>query len=187
MPQGIERKAKDVDQAQAALVQDLKNRGMLDDTLVVWGGEFGRTVYCQGTLTDSDYGRDHHPLCYSVWMAGGGIKGGTVYGATDELGYHVTENKCDIYDLWATVLHLMGLDHEELTYRHGGRDLRLVDRIGDGLDTAQQFVQVAMPGGPENDPGLHECGSRDAYLCGSDHGLQQPLRVRLVPEHGDKC
>ena len=122
---GHENMSLQVDQPIGGLLKDLKVRGLLDDTLVIWAGEFGRTPFSQGSN-----GRDHNPYGYSVWLAGGGVKGGTVYGATDELGYHVTENKCDIYDLWATVLHLMGLDHEELTYRHGGRDLRLTDVHG---------------------------------------------------------
>ena len=117
--------AHQVDQPIAGLLQDLKVRGLLDETLVIWAGEFGRTPFSQG----SD-GRDHNPYGFSIWMAGGGIKGGTVYGSTDEFGYHVTENKCDFYDLWATVLHLLGLDHENLTFRHGGRDLRLTDVHG---------------------------------------------------------
>ena len=122
---GHENMSLQVDQPIGGLLRDLKARGLLDDTLVIWAGEFGRTPFSQGSN-----GRDHNPYGYSVWLAGGGVKGGTVYGATDELGYHVTENKCDIYDLWATVLHLMGLDHEALTYRHGGRDLRLTDVHG---------------------------------------------------------
>ena len=122
---GHENMSLQVDQPIGGLLKDLKTHGLLDDTLVIWAGEFGRTPFSQGSN-----GRDHNPYGYSVWMAGGGVKGGTVYGATDELGYHVTENKCDIYDLWATVLHLMGLDHEDLTYRHGGRDLRLTDVHG---------------------------------------------------------
>ena len=117
--------AHQVDQPIAGLLQDLKVRGMLDETLVIWAGEFGRTPFSQGSN-----GRDHNPFGFSIWMAGGGIKGGTVYGETDEFGYHVTENKCDFYDLWATVLHQLGLDHENLTYRHGGRDLRLTDVHG---------------------------------------------------------
>ena len=122
---GHENMSLQVDQPIGGLLKDLKAHGLLDDTLVIWAGEFGRTPFSQGSN-----GRDHNPYGYSVWMAGGGVKGGTVYGATDELGYHVTENKCDIYDLWATVLHLMGLDHEDLTYRYGGRDLRLTDVHG---------------------------------------------------------
>ena len=122
---GHENMSLQVDQPIGGLLKDLKARGLLDDTLVIWAGEFGRTPFSQGSN-----GRDHNPYGYSVWLAGGGVKGGTIYGATDELGYHVTENKCDIYDLWATVLHLMGLDHEDLTYRYGGRDLRLTDVHG---------------------------------------------------------
>ena len=117
--------AHQVDQPIAGLLQDLKVRGMLDETLVIWAGEFGRTPFSQGSN-----GRDHNPFGFSIWMAGGGIKGGTLYGETDEFGYHVTENKCDFYDLWATVLHQLGLNHENLTYRHGGRDLRLTDVHG---------------------------------------------------------
>ena len=117
--------AHQVDQPIAGLLQDLKVRGMLDETLVIWAGEFGRTPFSQGSN-----GRDHNPFGFSIWMAGGGIKGGTIYGESDEFGYHVTENKCDFYDLWATVLHQLGLDHENLTYRHGGRDLRLTDVHG---------------------------------------------------------
>ena len=117
--------AHQVDQPIAGLIKDLKTRGLLDETLIIWAGEFGRTPFSQGSN-----GRDHNPYGYSVWMAGGGTKGGTAYGATDEFGYHVSEDKCDIYDLWATVLHLMGVDHEALTYRYGGRDLRLTDVHG---------------------------------------------------------
>lgn len=114
-----------VDQPIGGLLKDLKSRGLLDSTLVVWAGEFGRTPFSQGSN-----GRDHNPYGYSVWMAGGGIKGGTIYGATDDLGYHVTQNKTTPYDLWATVLHQLGLSHEDLTYRFGGRDLRLTDVHG---------------------------------------------------------
>ena len=121
--------AHQVDQPIAGLLKDLKVRGLLDETLVIWAGEFGRTPFSQGSN-----GRDHNPFGFSIWMAGGGIKGGTLYGETDEFGYHVTENKSDFYDLWATVLHLLGLNHENLTYRHGGRDLRLTDVHGRILD-----------------------------------------------------
>ncbi|MFP6900626.1 MAG: DUF1501 domain-containing protein [Opitutales bacterium] len=126
LEKGHKAMAFQVDQPIAGLLKDLKTRGLLDETIVIWGGEFGRTPFTQGSN-----GRDHNPYGYSVWLAGGGVKGGTIHGATDEFGYHVTENKCDIYDLWATVLHLLGLDHEHLTYRHGGRDLRLTDVHGD--------------------------------------------------------
>ena len=117
--------ARQVDRPIAALLADLDQRGLLDDTLVVWAGEFGRTPFSQG----SD-GRDHNPLGYSIWMAGGGVKGGVVLGATDELGYRAVEDVATLYDLWATVLHQLGIDHENLTFRHGGRDMRLTDVHG---------------------------------------------------------
>jgi uncharacterized protein (DUF1501 family) len=115
-----------VDQPIAGLLKDLKSRGLLDSTLVIWAGEFGRTPMAQG----SD-GRDHNPFGFSIWLAGGGIKGGTVYGATDEYGYHAIANKVEIYDLHATMLHLLGMDHKKLTYRFGGRDMRLTDVHGE--------------------------------------------------------
>ena len=114
-----------VDQPIAALIKDLKARGLLDETLIIWAGEFGRTPFSQG----SD-GRDHNPYGFSIWLAGGGVKGGTIFGATDEYGYHVVEGKRTVYDLWATVLHQLGVQHEDLTYRHGGRDFRLTDVHG---------------------------------------------------------
>ncbi len=117
--------ALQVDQPIAALITDLRRRGLLDETLIIWAGEFGRTPFSQGSN-----GRDHNPFGFSVWLAGGGVKGGTIYGATDEFGYHAVENKCEIYDLWATVLHQLGVDHERLTYRYGGRDFRLTDVHG---------------------------------------------------------
>jgi len=117
--------AHQVDQPLAALITDLKARGLFEETLVVWAGEFGRTPFSQG----SD-GRDHNPYGFSIWLAGGGIKGGSIYGATDDLGYYAVENKCEVYDLWATVLHLLGMDHEKLRYRFGGRDFRLTDVHG---------------------------------------------------------
>ncbi|MEM9885086.1 MAG: DUF1501 domain-containing protein [Bacteroidota bacterium] len=123
--------AEDVDRASAALVTDLKQRGLLDETLVIWGGEFGRTNYGQGNITADNYGRDHHPRAYSIWMAGGGIKGGTVYGETDEFGYNIIQNPVHINDFHATILHLMGLDHEKLTYKHLGRRYRLTDVAGE--------------------------------------------------------
>jgi hypothetical protein len=122
--------AKDVDRASAALVMDLKQRGLLDETLVIWGGEFGRTNYCQGDLSKENYGRDHHPRCYSIWMAGGGVKPGIVYGETDEFGYNIVRDPVHINDFHATVLHLMGLNHEQLTYKHLGRRYRLTDVSG---------------------------------------------------------
>jgi hypothetical protein len=130
LPQGIRRQCKDVDQAAYALLTDLKERGMLDETLVVWGGEFGRTNYSQGKLTATDYGRDHHPRCFTVWMAGGGVKPGTSYGATDDYGYNVAENPVHVHDLQATILHLLGLDHERLTFKFQGRHYRLTDVHG---------------------------------------------------------
>lgn len=115
----------DIDQPSWALVQDLKMRGMLDDTLVVWGGEFGRTIYCQGRLSETNYGRDHHPRCFSVWMAGAGIKGGTVYGETDDFCYNIVDKPVHIRDLNATLLHLLGINHERLSIKHQGLDVRL--------------------------------------------------------------
>lgn len=131
LPNMIRRQAKDVDQGCYALITDLSRRGLLDDTLVVWGGEFGRTNYSQGKLTPKDYGRDHHPRCFTVWMAGAGIKPGTIYGATDELGYNVAEKPVSVYDLQATILERMGIDHTRLTYKHQGRDYRLTDVHGE--------------------------------------------------------
>ncbi len=125
LPRDIASQCKDVDQACYALVQDLKQRGLLDDTLVIWGGEFGRTVYSQGTLTETNYGRDHHPRCFSIWMAGGGIKGGQVYGETDEMSYNIVKDPVHVRDLHATILHQMGLDHEKFSYKFQGLDQRL--------------------------------------------------------------
>lgn len=130
LAQEMPNQAMDVDRASAALVKDLKQRGLLDETLVIWGGEFGRTNYCQGTLSKDVYGRDHHPRAYSIWMAGGGVKGGMVYGETDELGYNITQNPVHVNDFHATVLNLLGLDHEKLTYKHLGRRYRLTDVAG---------------------------------------------------------
>lgn len=130
LPRDIRLQARDTDQASAALVQDLKERGMLDDTLVIWGGEFGRTVYCQGKLSETNYGRDHHPRCFSMWMAGGGIKPGLTFGETDDYCYNVVENAVHVYDLQATVLHCLGIDHRRLTFRHQGRHFRLTDVHG---------------------------------------------------------
>jgi uncharacterized protein (DUF1501 family) len=130
LPGAIRVQAKETDQASAALVMDLKRRGLLEDTLVVWGGEFGRTNYSQGALTVNNYGRDHHPRCFTMWMAGAGVKAGLTYGSTDEYGYNVTESPVHVHDLQATMLHLMGLDHERLTYHHLGRDFRLTDVSG---------------------------------------------------------
>lgn len=126
----LPKQCKDVDQACAALVTDLKQRGMLDDTLVVWGGEFGRTTYSQGKLGDAANGRDHHPRCFTYWMAGGGIKPGMSYGETDEVGYNIVKNPVHVHDFQATVMHLMGVDHERLTFRYQGRRFRLTDVHG---------------------------------------------------------
>ena len=130
LPHEIRLQAKATDQPQAGLLKDLKQRGMLDDTLVIWGGEFGRTVYCQGGLTRTNYGRDHHPRCFTVWMAGGGVKPGISYGKTDDFGYNIVENAVSVHDFHATILHLLGIDHERLTYRYLGRDFRLTDVEG---------------------------------------------------------
>lgn len=130
LPMAIAKQAMDVDQASAALVMDLKQRGLLEDTLVIWGGEFGRTNYSQGRLTDTNYGRDHHPRSFSIWMAGGGIKPGLVYGQTDDFGYNIVENPVHVHDFQATLLHLLGIDHEQLTYKYQGRRFRLTDVAG---------------------------------------------------------
>jgi uncharacterized protein (DUF1501 family) len=130
LPANIRHQCKDVDRASYALVTDLKQRGMLDDTLVIWGGEFGRTNYSQGKLTATDYGRDHHPRCFTAWMAGGGVKPGFTYGATDDFGYNVAENPVHVHDFQATVLHQLGIDHEKLTYKFQGRYYRLTDVHG---------------------------------------------------------
>jgi uncharacterized protein (DUF1501 family) len=125
LPRDLASQCKDVDQGCYGLIQDLKQRGMLEDTLVVWGGEFGRTVYCQGGLSEDNYGRDHHPRCFTIWMAGGGIKGGQVYGETDEMSYNIVDKPVHIRDLHATMLHALGLEHERLSYKFQGLDQRL--------------------------------------------------------------
>jgi uncharacterized protein (DUF1501 family) len=145
LPNGLRNQCAETDQASAALLLDLKQRGLLDDTLVVWGGEFGRTSYSQGTLTATDYGRDHHPRCFTVWLAGGGIKPGLTYGRTDDYGYNVadadgnpispapdrqTPGAVHVHDLQATILHLLGIDHTQLTYTYQGRHFRLTDVHG---------------------------------------------------------
>ena len=131
LPNAIRGQCMDTDQASAALIQDLKQRGLLDDTLVVWGGEFGRTVYSQGTLTATDYGRDHHPRCFSIYMAGAGIKRGMTLGETDDYCYNITKDPVSVHDLHATMLHLLGVDHTRLTFRFQGRDFRLTDVAGE--------------------------------------------------------
>ena len=129
LPNEIKGQCMDTDQASAALITDLKQRGLLDETLIIWGGEFGRTNYCQGKLERTNYGRDHHPRCFTIWMAGGGVKPG-VYGETDEFGYNVIKDPVHVNDFHATVLHLMGIDHEKLTFKHLGRRYRLTDVAG---------------------------------------------------------
>ena len=130
LPTALPKQCQATDQASAALVQDLKQRGMLDDTLVVWGGEFGRTVYCQGVLRENDYGRDHHPRCFTMWMAGGGVKFGITLGETDDYCYNITRDPVHVHDLQATILHCLGIGHTKLTFKYQGRDFRLTDVHG---------------------------------------------------------
>lgn len=130
LPKGIAEQCKNTDQATAALIKDLKRRGLLDDTLVIWGGEFGRTVYSQGDLSADNYGRDHHPRCFSMWMAGAGVKPGITYGETDDFGYNIIKDPVHVHDFQATLMHLMGVDHERLTYKFQGRRFRLTDVEG---------------------------------------------------------
>ena len=131
LPKDVKKQAQETDQASAALITDLKQRGLLEDTLVIWGGEFGRTCYSQGKLTATDYGRDHHPRCFSIWMAGGGIKKSTIYGRTDDFAYNIVENPLHVHDFQATLLHLLGIDHERLTFKFQGRRYRLTDVHGE--------------------------------------------------------
>ncbi len=130
LPNGIRRKCKETDQATAALLKDLKQRGLLEDTLVIWGGEFGRTTYSQGKLTQDNYGRDHHPRCFTMWLAGAGVKQGFSYGQTDDFSYNIVKDPVHIHDFHATLLHLLGIDHERLTFKHQGRRYRLTDVHG---------------------------------------------------------
>ena len=130
LPKQIQGQCSDIDQPCAALIQDLKQRGLLDDTLVVWGGEFGRTVYCQGKLTQDDYGRDHHPRCFTMLLAGGGVKAGLTYGETDDFSYNIVRDPVHVHDLHATILHLLGIDHTRLTFKYQGRHFRLTDVHG---------------------------------------------------------
>jgi len=130
LPREIRQQCQQTDQPSAALVKDLQQRGLLDDTLIVWGGEFGRTVYSQGTLTAANYGRDHHPRCFAMWLAGGGVKPGLTYGETDDFSYNIAENPMDIHDLHATMMHLLGVDHTKLTFKFQGRHYRLTDVHG---------------------------------------------------------
>ena len=130
LPTALPKQCLATDQASAALIRDLKQRGMLDDTLVVWGGEFGRTVYCQGLLTEDDYGRDHHPRCFTMWMAGGGVKSGMTLGETDDYCYNIARDPVHVHDLQATILHCLGIGHKKLTFKYQGRDFRLTDVHG---------------------------------------------------------
>jgi uncharacterized protein (DUF1501 family) len=131
LPRGIATESKLVDQASAGLIQDLKQRGLLDDTLVIWGGEFGRTVYCQGKLTADNYGRDHHGRCFTMWLAGGGVRPGVIYGASDDYGYNIAKDPVSIHDLNATIMNRLGIDHTRLTYKYQGRNFRLTDVQGE--------------------------------------------------------
>lgn len=139
VPRDLPLQCQDIDQGQAALLKDLKQRGMLDETLIVWGGEFGRTVYCQGNLTKEQYGRDHHPRCFSAWMAGGGIKPGIVYGKTDEFSYNIAENPVSAHDLHATMLHCLGIDHSRFTFKAQGLDFRLT-----GVEPARVIKEIVV-------------------------------------------
>ncbi len=130
LPNAIRGQCRDTDQPTTALIKDLKQRGMLDDTLIVWGGEFGRTIYSQGTLTETNYGRDHHPRCYSIFMAGGGVKKGTTYGETDDYSYNIVRDPVHVHDLNATLMHLLGINHERLNYKFQGLDMRLTGIAG---------------------------------------------------------
>jgi hypothetical protein len=131
LPRDLALQCRGTDRASAALVMDLKQRGLLDDTLVIWGGEFGRTVYCQGKLTETNYGRDHHPRCFTMWMAGGGVKRGFTFGETDDYCYNVVSNPVHVHDLQATILRCLGVDHLRLTYKFQGRHFRLTDVHGE--------------------------------------------------------
>jgi hypothetical protein len=134
LPRQIRGQCRDTDQPSVALIEDLKQRGLLDDTLVIWGGEFGRTVYCQGTLTPENYGRDHHPRCFTFWLAGGGVRAGYSHGETDDFSYNIAQDPVHVHDLHATMLHLLGIDHRRLTFRYQGRNHRLTDVHGNLVD-----------------------------------------------------
>jgi hypothetical protein len=130
LPKALRGQCYDTDQASAGLLMDLKQRGLLDDTLVVWGGEFGRTIYSQGKLTKENYGRDHHPRCFTMWMAGAGVKKGVTIGRTDDYSYNILEDPVHVHDLNATILHLLGVNHEKLVFKYQGRQYRLTDVEG---------------------------------------------------------
>ena len=136
LPNAIKGQCRDTDQPTAALIKDLKDRGLLDDTLIVWGGEFGRTIYSQGALTETNYGRDHHPRCFSIFMAGAGVNKGTTIGATDDYCYNIIADPVHVHDLNATIMHLLGVNHERLTFRFQGRDYRLTDIHGNVVKKA---------------------------------------------------
>ncbi len=166
LKKGHQNNARAVNQPIAALLRDLKARGMLESTLVVWGGEFGRTPMAQGSN-----GRDHNPYGFTIWLAGGGIKGGTIYGATDDYGYHAIENKVEIHDLHATMLHLFGMDHKRLTYRFGGRDMRLTDVHGEvisrnsGLNVALRHWSMVMSSTLRGSRGAHVPAAVPVFTC----------------------
>ncbi|MGA1368044.1 MAG: DUF1501 domain-containing protein, partial [Blastocatellia bacterium] len=141
LPKNISRQALETDQPSAALIEDLAERGLLDETLVIWGGEFGRTVYSQGPLTATNYGRDHHPRCFTMWMAGGGVTPGLTLGETDDFSYNIVRDPIHVHDLNATILHTLGLDHTRLTYKYQGRHFRLTDVHG----TVIQSLLSAAP------------------------------------------
>ena len=151
LPTQMPNQARDIDQPCAALILDLKRRGLLDDTLVVWSGEFGRTVYCQGNLTATNYGRDHHPCCFTIWMAGGGIKPGITHGETDDYSYNVVRDPVHVHDLTATILHQLGIDHKQLTFKFQGRHYRLTDVHG-------EVVQNVLASGVESEGDLKSVG-----------------------------
>jgi uncharacterized protein (DUF1501 family) len=140
LPRNIRASSLQTDQPSAGLIQDLKERGLLDETLVIWAGEFGRTVYSQGKLTADDYGRDHHPRAFTIWMAGGGIKPGITIGATDDYSYNITQDPVHIHDLNATILRCLGIDHTRLTFKYQGRHFRLTDTSGQVVQKAVSFA-----------------------------------------------
>jgi arylsulfatase A-like enzyme len=131
LPNALRGQVKDTDQATTALINDLDQRGLLKDTLIIWGGEFGRTIYSQGSLSETDYGRDHHPRCFTMLMAGAGIRPGLTHGETDEYCYNIVRDPVHVHDLNATILHLLGVDHKQLTFKYQGRDFRLTDIHGE--------------------------------------------------------
>jgi uncharacterized protein (DUF1501 family) len=131
LPGALPIKCREVDQASAALVMDLKQRGLLEDTIVIWGGEFGRTAYSQGEISAGSFGRDHHPRCFTIWVAGGGFKSGYVHGETDDFGYNIARDAVSVHDFHATLLNRLGVDHKKMIFRHEGRDYRLTDVFGE--------------------------------------------------------